>query len=215
MPSEEANLRMHEAQGADQHRAGKPLSVVVFVTTPIGLALLWSSVCRQTYRPLEFLVMNQARDPENMQAVKQAFSVLPKREGISLSYLAGNSRIRAVRRAKHDTLLLLEQGTQLEPGHIASLLHAEQAHKKRAVSSLLALGNPGGYDTAKPILVTPRSMPKSVRMGMFLMRKKEIGQAARAAGANQRLSSSFLEEYWKRFISRSSRGTLLPTLVTS
>jgi hypothetical protein len=201
----------------------EPLSVVVFVTDPHKLTLLWASVLRQTHRPIEFFIMNQARNfitRIEISQVRTRIEYETAHAGITIGYMEGYDRIRAVRRAKHDRLLLLDQTSQLERGHVESLLSTEKRTGKRAVASYLVLGEHGGFDTAEAVVNKNSSAQTRLRLGMFLMRKSEMARVnremCRAAGRDvpYRLDTSFLKAYWKVFMSKKrSVGTKMPTQI--
>lgn len=214
----------YEPKRGTPHGEGEPLSVVAFVADPTRLLLIWASVLKQTHRPIEFFIMNQARDfitKIEISAVRTRLINETVHPGIEINYMEGYDRIRAVRRAKHERLLLIDKESQFEAGHIESLLKTEQRTGKRAMAAYTVLGEHGGFDTAELVANKNSSAKDRLRFGMFLMTKKEISKTLgiikkRKLSANFRLDAGFLEVYWNEFLSgRKSVGTKMPTQIVS
>lgn len=209
-----ASSRIHEPRKVAKHRVGEPLSVVAFVSDPVKLLLLWGSVVRQTHRPMEFLIVNQARLPEVRSGIRDVYEkiVTGEHRGVDVSYMEGVRRFQAVKRAAHNRVLLIDQYSQLEPGHVESLYETERRTGKRAIASFTVLGEYGGFDAAEILENKSNSVVPTLRFGMFFMYRNEVNSVCRAGRLRlgkkwqSSLGAGFLREYWDRYMTPSPGG---------
>lgn len=205
-----ASFKTYEPARVGKHRDGIPVSVIAFVASPLPLRLIWASLENQTHRPLEFVILNQAKDIDGKLSIRDVAGEIRRKSEIPLKYLESLRRVNAVRLATNDTVLLVDSGSIMEPGHIESL--ANDYHKgSRKISSSRVLGEYGGFDDAE-ILKNSRVTPQI--LGSFLMSKREILSTLRKLRSESggrrpmRISSLFIKEYMRLHM---PSGAILPT----